>query len=500
MKIKINIALSVILLMLFVSGCNDFLNEQPQADFTTKGMSEDTTGTGELISKYKSKAEAEAELFGAYNAFKSDIFQIENLMINDVQSDNCYVGGDGSDEEYIDKIVIYPTNKKVELIWRQYLALAGAATGVLENVKLMKNDADITEADKKRIMAEAKFIRAWAYFDMVRIWGGIPMTNQLVPTLTAKNIEKWHPVIYPARSSEEEVYEQILKDLDENETIVHLDSYNRGAYKATKGAAYGLLAKIWGTKGIKSARDYQKVVSYADKVIEQGYSLLPEFDQLWNPDNKYSTESIFEVYFTSASGNTNWAYWVLLKETEDGAVTWRRYCTPTHDLIAKFDKVNDKRYASSIIWKPAPYHVYYPANNYPFSYKIREKNSEIILMRFADILLLKAEALVELNRPTEAIDIVNQIRNRAGISDLDRNMSKETARLAVENERQLELYAEGQRWYDLVRNERMVEVMSKHKDQNGKLQHAGIAAFRSIWPIPQSEIDQNEKLTQNDGY
>ena len=120
----------------------------------------------------------------------------------------------------------------------------------------------------------------------------------------------------------------------------------------------------------------------------------------------------------------------------------RRYCTPTHDLVAKFDKEKDTRYASSILWKSVPYDTYWPADSYPLSYKIREKTSNIILMRLADILLLKAEALVELDRTPEAIRIVNGIRERAGFapSSLDENMGQARGRLAVENERQLELY------------------------------------------------------------
>lgn len=480
-------------MIIYLSACNDFLDEKPQSDFTEEG-----TGEENLVSKYKNQGEAEAELLGAYNNFKADIFQQENFMINDVQSDNCYVGGDGTDEEYVDKIRLYATNKKVQLVWEQYLTMAGAATNVLENVRLM-DAALITDAERNRIMAEAKFIRAWAYFDMVRIWGGIPMTNQLIPTLTNENIEYWYPIIYPERTPEDGVYDQIVEDLDPAETIQYLTKENKGAFKATKGAAYGLLAKVYATKGEKDTRDYNKVVEYCDEVIAQGYQLVSNFDDLWNPDNKFTTESLFEVYYTTDA--TNWAYWTLLKE-DDGTVTWRRYCTPTHDLVAKFDKTNDTRFASSIIWKKAPYDVYYPAGNYPFSYKIREKNSEIILLRLADILLLKAEALVELNRSAEAIDIVNDVRERAGlgVASLDRTMTQSNARITVETERQLELYMEGQRWFDLIRNDRMVEIMTKHKDKDGKLLFPTIEAFRVKWPIPQSEIDKNERLTQNDGY
>jgi hypothetical protein len=97
---------------------------------------------------------------------------------------------------------------------------------------------------------------------------------------------------------------------------------------------------------------------------------------------------------------------------------------------------------------------------------------------------------------------VNGIRERAGFapSSLDENMGQARGRLAVENERQLELYMEGQRWFDLVRNNRLLEVMQKHKDKDGRLLFAGLQAFRQLWPIPQGEKDKNTNLTQNEGY
>ena len=111
----------------------------------------------------------------------------------------------------------------------------------------------------------------------------------------------------------------------------YLVSKNKGIFQATKGAAYALRAKVLATRREKSTRDYTKVVEACDKVIAEGYTLVSNFDELWQPDKKFSSESIFEVYYTSDA--PNWAYWVLLKE-DDGSVTWRRYCTPTHDLVA----------------------------------------------------------------------------------------------------------------------------------------------------------------------
>ncbi|GJG30992.1 membrane protein [Hallella multisaccharivorax DSM 17128] len=475
---------------LLLASCNDFLEERPQSDFTAEATVSDS-----IVSKYNTIADARAELQGAYNSFKNDIFQQENYMINDVQSDNCYVGGDGTNEAAVDIFKLSATNAKVALVWSQYMAMAGNATNVIENVRLMKGGA--SDKGLQEVMAEAKFIRAWALFDMVRLYGDLPLVLQLIPTITAENLDTWYPVMYPKRSSVEEVYQQIFKDLDAT-TIAALPSKNAGAFQATKGAAYGLLAKVYATYKAKGDRDYKKVVEYCDKVMAQGYQLVGNFDDLWNPDNKFTSESIFEVYYTTES--PNWAYWTLLKE-DDGSVTWRRYCTPTHELVSKF-LPNDKRFAASIQWKKAPYDAYWNADNYPFSYKIREKNSDIILMRLADIMLLKAEALVELGQTAEAIGIVNKIRERAGLSSnlLNTAMPQAEARKAVENERQLELYMEGQRWYDLLRNDRALEVMRVHKDRNGNRLFPDLKSFRVLWPVPQSELDKNTNLKQNEGY
>ena len=489
---KIKHIYSAILLLggLSLTACNDFLDERPQTDFTAEATPGDS-----IVSKYATIADARTELLGAYNSFKNDIFQQENFMINDVQSDNCYVGGDGTNEAAVDIFKLTATNAKVALVWSQYMAMAGNATNVIENVKLMPTT--VPSKERAEIMAEARFIRAWALFDMVRLYGDLPMVLQLIPTITAENLDTWYPVMYPHRSTTEEVYQQILQDLNE-ETLSALPSKRTGAFQATKGAAYGLLAKVYATYKTADQRDYAKVVGYCDKVIGEGYSLVSDFDELWNPDNKFTSESIFEVYYTAES--PNWAYWTLLKE-DDGSVTWRRYCTPTHELVAKF-LPDDRRYTASIQWKKAPYDAYWNADNYPFSYKIREKNSDIILMRLADIMLLKAEALVEMGRTAEAIDIVNTIRRRAGLTahTLNNAMTQQAARLAVENERQLELYMEGQRWYDLLRNNRALEVMRNHKDAQGNKLYPDLRDFRTLWPVPQSELDKNTNLKQNEGY
>lgn len=478
------------LLLVAISSCSNFLNNDPISDFT----GDPQTSSSEK-SAYSTAADAEAGLSGAYDKFKQDIFQFENYELNDVQSDNCYVGGDGVPGEDIDNLAVNSLNEKVTLIWSQYYEMAGTATNVIENTRIM-DKASIDDASRSRIMAEAKFIRAYAYFDIVRIWGDAPMILELIPSITANNLDSIYSKLYPARTSASDIYTQIKKDL--TEAIPELSSQSQGAFKATKGAAYGLLAKVYATEGEKSSRNYDKVVECCDAVIACGYKLLADYDDLWKPENKNTAESIFEVYYDME--HTNWASWVLYSE-EDGSVTWRRYCTPTHDLISKFDD-NDVRFASTVVYKEVPYDTYFPADHYPIANKIRQKNSDIILMRLADILLLKAEALVELKRVPEAMAIVNTIRSRAQVTPVATSQSQDEGRLIVENERQLELALEGQRWFDLLRNDRMIAVMGQHKDKNGNVMFPNIKneAFRVLWPIPQNERDANTNLTQNNGY
>ena len=474
--------------------CEKFLDEKPQSDLT-----KENTDTQEQVSAYNSVSDAKSELNGVYALFKADIYEGNAFYIGECMSDNCYIGGDGVSEEQLDNLTVSATNSVIATSWSQFYAIVGSATNVIENVKLMDSSL-IDDATRAQIIADAKFARAWVLFDIVKYWGAAPMTLQLIPSITVDNIDKWYPIMYPSRTSEEEIYAQIISDLDEN-TIKNLPSKSAGAFCGTQGAAYGLLAKVYATMGKKSERDYSKVVDMCDNVIKQGYSLVPDFESLWTVDGKFSSESIFEMYFSDAAEQHNWAYWVLLSDVSgEVVVSWRRYCTPTQDLVAKFDKEKDVRYKSSIYWTAVPYDTYWPAKNYPLAYKIRQKESDIILLRLADILLLKAEALVELNRPKDALMIVNDIRNRAGLSGLSLSLSVAEARLAVENERQLELLFEGQRWWDLIRNERMEEVMKTAHDKNGNLRFSEIPAWRAKLPIPQAQIDINERLTQNIGY
>ncbi|HZH73389.1 MAG TPA: RagB/SusD family nutrient uptake outer membrane protein, partial [Mariniphaga sp.] len=158
----------------------------------------------------------------------------------------------------------------------------------------------------------------------------------------------------------------------------------------------------------------------------------------------------------------------------------------------------------SIVFYEADWNVYYPADNYPFMYKTRSGYNSIIKLRYADILLLKAEALIEKGDYNGAAEIINQTRRRAGLNNLPASASsnREAILQAYLKERRLELAFEGQRWFDLVRLEKVEEVMNAvfDKDEGRPDMVYPYTQLSYILPIPQDVIDQNPNLVQNPGY
>jgi hypothetical protein len=187
---------------------------------------------------------------------------------------------------------------------------------------------------------------------------------------------------------------------------------------------------------------------------------------------------------------------------------WKKFNIPSNDLVKAFDDEQDAiRKASSIVFQDVTgkwTDPHYPQTDYPFVNKYRNNTSpspqNYILLRLADILLLKAEALNELGDVAGAAALVNQIRTRVQLPNTSAN-TQEAMRLAIEKERRLELAFEGHRWYDLKRTGRSIEVINNAKVPDGITPEGyNLTQNRLLWPIPQAELDKNSKLTQNPGY
>ncbi|HEY6915936.1 MAG TPA: RagB/SusD family nutrient uptake outer membrane protein, partial [Paludibacter sp.] len=209
-----------------------------------------------------------------------------------------------------------------------------------------------------------------------------------------------------------------------------------------------------------------------------------------------TSESIFEITF---AGGGNWMTWMCGIDLSSSTSTydWKKWFTPSRDLIAAFDAAKDtERKKQTIVNADVSWSLHYPSKGYPFMYKYRSKFHSFLKMRLADILLLKAEAYVGKGDAANATTLVNRIRTRAKLTNLT------TVTLAdVLNERRLELAFEGQRWFDLVRTDNVIPVMNSLNSRDvGRLPMNPVTVDKTLQPIPQAQIDKNPSMSQNPGY
>jgi len=503
MKKILNIAVIVsgLLLLTTLHSCDKFLDIKPQSDLTTGNA-------------YNSAADLENALVGAYRAFYYEYYQWDNVLLGDVRSDNAYAGG-GGDQPIVqyDMVDIPVANGRMYANWSQLYTGIGRCNVILDKITSV-NDAALDRGNlREHIIGQASFLRAFHYFQLVKTYGGVPLelnSNTADPAKT--NLP---------RSTETEVYNQIVKDLEVALTNLP-DSYGSdetvNKVKATKGAANALMAKIWAQR---SDRDYSKVLQYCNAVINSpaGYSLMANYADLFDGSNYSNSESILEIAFLGGNWDvSNWGVQLFLAP-EDG---WQKYCVPSKDLVDAFDSQNDiiRKDASIVFWDNLDWadENWNPCNDkevaVPFNYKLKHPDGwnsgdRPYLLRLADIILLKAEAQNESGDLGGALGTLNLIRGRVALPDATAS-SKDELASKILLERRLELAFEAQRWDDLVRMGVCTSVMNNLQEYKytceGGTQSEGIKIDYNVnqdkWlcPIPQLERDANPNLTQNPGY
>jgi hypothetical protein len=375
---------------------------------------------------------------------------------------------------------------------------ANFAIGGIPSVK-----ADATFKNNR--LGEAHYLRAMLYFDLVRMFGDIPLILRLDGETT------------PPRNAAAEVFAQVVADLQFAEQNVP-DSYqaNNGLGRATKGAATGLLAKVYLTLG-----EWQKCVDQCNTTINSGkYGLYQDFAEAFRVPNENGKETLFGVGFGSA--NNSISFWEegqfnvrLLPKQLTGqipGVNAQGWQVATQNLYDSYHP-QDRRREVTLLTKinntdgsttTVEPHIqkYWDKVNEPLA---GNTSHDFPYLRYSDILLMKAEALNELNNGpnAEAYDAVNQVRKRArfnGTVDLPilpdlQGLSYQDFKDALLLERRHEFVAEGHRWFDLVRFKKLEALVPSAKP--------GVQpqAFHYLFPIPQGEIDLNQNLLpQNAGY
>jgi hypothetical protein len=476
-------------LAISATSCKDFLNLEPES----QSIAVTNTSADSLV--YISASEVEAALSGAYAGFKNEYFELDYFVNGDAQSDDAYAGGDNPSNFQIDDYQLDATNANVSRDWAYLYSTIGKANSVINNVNAI-NDPALTATRKKEILGEALFIRAFMYFQLVQLWGDVPLQLTDVKTISAENLDQIYAILFPARNPEEEVYRQIITDLEVALTNVRTTADHKGF--ATKGAVNAVLAKVYATQPV---HEWPKVNQYCDAVMAGGYSLLPDYNQLWDNANENSPEAIFEINYNGGITDGNWGTKIFR------GLDWKKFNLPSNDLIKAFDNENDmiRKNASVVFtdvsgkWSDS----HWPQTHYPFINKFHDFNEgssqNYIFIRLADILLLKAEALNEAGDLAGAAALVNQIRTRVNLPNTPA-ASQTDMRLAIEKERRLEMVFEGHRWYDLKRTGRAITVMNAATGVNNENLGYQLTENRLVWPIPQAELDKNSKLVQNAGY
>ena len=495
---------------LSVTACD--LDYDPVASYSdvTEGITDD----GEKEAIFKDKAAVESHLTTLYNQMRDrqEHWYLDALLIAEAHSDNAYAGTTGAEVVPYETNAIEGSNSVLKRDWDRFLEDVARANKLIVGVDEVSG---LSETERESYRNQAKIFRALIMFDMARMWGSFPVITTVAGDITAENVEEMYPVYFPAQNTEEEAYQQIEKDLtDALNSSATPDNDASDKTRFTKSVARAMLAKVYAEKPL---RDYAKVIQYADALKADGFALVEDFNDLWgtigedgaveNCKMRNTVESILEAQFLP--GNGNWCTWMFGRDLSnwDSNFTWAKWVTPSRDLIKAFQSEGDDiRFNESIRYYECNWSNYYPMNEYPFMYKCRSAFNSIIYLRYADILLLKAEALIMKDSPdlSAAADIIDQVRARVGLGKLSSSTrsSKDAMLEALLKERRLELAFEGERWYDLVRLNKVEEVMNAvYAKDSGRKSQVNLFNENSYrLPIPQGAIDQNDNLQQNPGY
>jgi len=455
--------LSIFILISFMSCSKEFTDLSP--------ISERNTG-----SFYSSANDFEVALAGVYNTLLSQGVYNEAIWImNDLRSDITFWDAGG----LAAAIVRYDDFEETTIdyvgrdSWIAHYKGIGRANSVIGRIE----DVEMDASQKTRIVGEAKFLRSLLYYNLATTFGNVPL---VLNEATSADDDKENVQVPIAQ-----IYSQIAADLTEAESS--LPSTAKGG-RATKGAAAALLGKVYLTQGDKtSAASALKRVS--------GYSLVDNYTDLWGVENEFNKESIFEVSYESGYGVLGNLYTSAMNTELGATVTSGPRNFPTKSLISSYE-AGDTRFEASIagIGSEA---VGFAADGAGWCIKYGTTNPSTdndgpnnwVVLRYADVLLMLAEALGE---STESYGYINQVRARAGLGAISSSTAGTFAEKLLQ-ERKVELAFEGHRWPDLKRFGVAASVMSSDPraiDIRGRLNLA----------IPQREMDINPDFVQNPGY
>jgi|SRR5665647_504240 len=484
-------AILLSLIIMTGSSCKKFLKEDPKnlVAITNFYQTEnDAVSAVNAIYAYLNSTST-GSTAGVYH---STFWAMAGLASDEMFSEQVFA----PDLDQIGKFTEGPVNASIQETWTMHYKAITVANIALARIPAIQMDAVL----RTRLINEAHFLRGLLYFDMVRMFGKIPLVLQENEPLT------------PEPASVDDIYNQIIADLVAAEDLP--DNYPPGAGRgrATKGAAKAILAKVYLTLG-----KWQECADLCKQIIDSNqYALWDDFADVFKIANRGGKEAIFSVGFGDAGGAI--IFWEagqfnvrllppqLSVEGVQNAQGWQ---LPTQNLYDSYDAADRRRAVTFITQIDNPNGSTTTIRPYIQKYWDRTaepqgngSTNDYPVIRYADVLLMYAEASNELGNSSEAHKYINMVRKRARFDgSVYRNtvpdyvnLSQQEFRAAVLKERRLEFVAEGQRWFDLVRTKTLETLVPIAKP--------GITPSQKnyLYPIPQNEIDLNPNLVQNPGF
>ncbi|MBC8153000.1 MAG: RagB/SusD family nutrient uptake outer membrane protein [Bacteroidetes bacterium] len=440
---------------------------------------------------FKTQSDITAALTGAYGGLRgyhSSLFVMAEVPTDNTESNSradSYIGD-------FDRYSWVVTNGTITGSWSSAYAIISRCNVLIEKSEAVQMDAAL----KTRYQAEAKFLRALMYFNLVRFFGEVPLVLTEIKTEAEAYAYNREPV--------EKVYAQIEKDLLEAASVLPASYTGADVGRSTSGAARALLGKAYLTN-----KQFDKAATKLKEVITPAtYKLLPVYDEVFRANNGNNAEIVFSVQYTRTGNKEGSNFSLDFAPSGAGSdiVTGGNPSAlnqGTLDLLNAFE-AGDTRKNVSIQRFAGGDNALYTRKYLDQPPTANESDNDWPVIRYADVLLMYAEALNETGNPTDAFVLLNQVRSRAGLP-AKTSLTQDAFRLAVEQERRVELSYEGHRWFDLVRTGRLVPVMTayaaKYKTSGGYLvSNYQFAAYKALYPVPFRERSLNPNLTQNEGY
>lgn len=487
MKLKYNL-IAIALLGFSFSSCSDFLEQNPQTDLSENDF-------------YKTADDILSAVNGVYSSLQEGDIYGNWYVFGEIPSDNTrnQLSGSVTTQNEFDQFYIDTQNSMIANFWKAAYKVINRTNTVLGRIDGIEINTELAN----RYKLECKFIRALMYFNLVRVYGDVPLVLKEI------SISESYDIL---REPKENVYNQIIADLKEAQDLpVSYSTAEDG--RATQGAAKALLANVYMT-----LHKYAEAETILAEIINSGrYSLLENtpgslnidgYKNVFSPVNHNSKEGIFEIQFLKGGYGEGSNYANNFAPENSGTNVVAVGGTggnniPEMDIYNAYEESDLRRDFSMSLgyydnrknnewvesryvckFMDVPYQNNDASNNYP-------------VIRYADVILMYAEALNQNGKTAEACKYLNMTRRRGfgyqttETSPVDlQTTDKAQFALMVEQERRVELAFENHRWFDLIRTGRAVEVM---RSKGFSLNETNL-----ICPIPQKQIDVNPKLTQND--